>query len=107
MLIIMKPTATTKETSAVVARITANGYEPHISENGERTLVGIVGTGSAPLTIEDFDHMEGVEQVTRVSAPYKRASREFHPADTLIPLNHMKVGSKQIGIIAGPCSVES
>jgi 3-deoxy-7-phosphoheptulonate synthase len=107
MLIIMKPNATAKDTSAVVARITASGYETHLSENGERTLIGIVGSGSAPLTEDDFDRLDGVEQVMRVSAPYKRASREFHPADTLIPLNGMKVGSKKIAIIAGPCSVES
>lgn len=107
MLIVMKPNATAKDTSAVVARITNSGYEPHLSENGERTLIGIVGSGSAPLTEEDFDRLDGVEQVMRVSAPYKRASREFHPADTLIPLNGMKVGSKKVAIIAGPCSVES
>lgn len=107
MLIIMKPNATAKETSAVVARITASGYETHLSENGERTLIGIVGSGKEPLTEGDFDRLDGVEQVMRVSAPYKRASREFHPADTLIPLNGMKVGSKKIAIIAGPCSVES
>lgn len=107
MLIVMKPGATAKEISGVVARITGGGFEPHISENGERTLIGIVGSGSVPLTEDDFDRMEGVEQVMRVSAPYKRASREFHPADTLIPLNGVNVGSKKIAIIAGPCSVES
>jgi 3-deoxy-7-phosphoheptulonate synthase len=107
MLIVMKPTATAKEISGVVARITSSGCEPHISENGERTLIGIVGSGSTALTEDDFDRIEGVEQVMRVSAPYKRASRKFHPADTVIPLNGVKVGSKQVAIIAGPCSVES
>lgn len=107
MLIVMKPGATAKEISGVVARITANGYEPHLSENGERTLIGIVGTGSTPLREEDYETLAGVEQAVRVSAPYKRASREFHPADTLIPLNGIKVGGPRIAIIAGPCSVES
>jgi len=107
MLIVMKPGATAKEISGVVARITANGYEPHLSENGDRTLIGIVGTGSTPLREEDYETLAGVERAVRVSAPYKRASREFHPADTLIPLNGIKVGGPRIAIIAGPCSVES
>jgi 3-deoxy-7-phosphoheptulonate synthase len=51
--------------------------------------------------------MEGVERTMRVSHPYKIASREFHPQDTLVPLNGDKAGDKKILVIAGPCSVES
>lgn len=51
--------------------------------------------------------MSGVQQVMPVTHPYKIASREFHPDDTLVPLNGIEVGGPNLAIIAGPCSVES
>ncbi len=107
MLIVMKQNATARQTSAVIARIKDEGREAHLADGGDRTLIGIVGEGAAPLKAGDYAVLDGVDQVVRVSAPYKRASRAFHPLDTLVPLNGSKVGGQEVVVIAGPCSVES
>lgn len=108
MLIFMRSDATTKETSAVISRIMAEGFETQLSEHDGRTLIGVVGGGDPDAVSKDqIRMMDGVERVVDVGVPYKRASREFHPADTLIPLNGESVGGKKVLVIAGPCTTES
>jgi 3-deoxy-7-phosphoheptulonate synthase len=107
MIVIMQVGASTKQISAVIARIKEMGLEAHLSEGQERTVIGLVGDDRVVADGDALSIMEGVERTMRVSAPYKIASREFHPADTMVPLNGMEVGSKQLVLIAGPCSVES
>ena len=107
MIVVMKTGASAKEISSVVARVKEDGYEPHLSEGNERTIIGLIGESPTPLREDNYSSMEGVEKVMRVSAPYKMASREYHPKDTLVALNGSKAGAKKILVIAGPCSVES
>ena len=107
MIVIMKPHASAEYISAVIARIEADGYKSHLSEGEERTIVGVVGESPTPLKQENYETMDGVDQVIRVSVPYKIASRDFHPQDTLVSLNGAKMGGKKMLVIAGPCSVES
>ncbi len=107
MIVIMQVGATTKQISAVIARIKEMGLEAHLSEGQERTIIGVVGDDRVEADRDSLSLMEGVERTMRVSHPYKIASREFHPTDTLVPLNGTRVGGKQIVLIAGPCSVES
>ncbi|HRE48982.1 MAG TPA: 3-deoxy-7-phosphoheptulonate synthase [Aggregatilineales bacterium] len=107
MIVIMSIAATTKETSAVIARIKELGFRAHLSEGEERAVIGIIGDDRKVPEPDIFAVMPGVERVTRVSAPYKLASRDFHPHPTFVRLNGMEVGSSKIAIIAGPCSVES
>ena len=107
MLIVMKPDATTRHEAAVVARLKDEGYESHLAENEGRTLIGVIGEGGAPLSKDNYSVMDGVERVMDVGVPYKRASREYHPTDTLIPLNGAMMGGEKVLVIAGPCSVES
>lgn len=107
MIVVMKTGATAKEISSVVARVKEDGYEPHLSEGNERTIIGLIGESPTPLREDNYSSMDGVEKVMRVSAPYKMASREYHPKDTLVALNGSKVGARKIPVIAGPCSVES
>src|SRR5512147_1647416 len=107
MIVIMQVGATTKQISAVIARIKEMGLDAHLSEGQERTIIGVVGDDRVEADRDSLSLMEGVERTMRVSHPYKIASREFHPTDTLVPLNGDKVGDKKIALIAGPCSVES
>ncbi len=107
MIVIMKQGASTKSIAAVVARIKDAGLEAHLSEGQERTIIGIVGEGNKLHEDDILLTMEGVERTMRVSSPYKLASRDFHPQNTTIALNGMKMGNGRVGIIAGPCSVES
>lgn len=105
MIVVMSLNATTREISDVIARIRAMGYDVHISEGKERTIIGVIGRGR-PLDRDQLSLMSGVQDVMPVTHPYKIASREYHPDDTLIPLNNIQVGGPDLAIIAGPCSVE-
>jgi 3-deoxy-7-phosphoheptulonate synthase len=107
MIVIMQVGATTKQISAVIQRIKEMGLDAHLSEGQERTIIGVVGDDRVAADRDSLSLLEGVERTMRVSHPYKLASREFHPTDTLVSLNGMKVGGPQLALIAGPCSVES
>ncbi len=107
MIVVMKKGASAREISEVIARVKDDGYIAHLSEGDERTIIGLVGESPTPLLEDNYNTMDGVEKVMRVSAPYKLASRDFHPQDTLVGLNGSQVGGAKIPVIAGPCSVES
>jgi 3-deoxy-7-phosphoheptulonate synthase len=105
MIVVMKSGATTKQIAAVVSRVQEMGYQAHLSEGQERTIIGIVGE-DRKVEADQLSTLEGVEKLLRVTSPYKLASREFHPQNTTITLGGAKIGNGKIGIIAGPCSVE-
>src|SRR5215813_15149346 len=107
MIVVMKPVATAQEISDVIGRIESDGYKAHLSEGEQHTIVGVVGESPTPLREENYSSMEGVEKVVRITAPYKLASRHFHPNDTQVPLNGSHMGGNKVLVIAGPCSVES
>ena len=106
MIVIMKKNVTPSELTNVVARIEQMGCQAHISRGEERTLVGIIGNGR-PFDAEHLERMAGVEKTTLVTRPFKRASRDFHPQDTLVTVGGTVVGGDEIVLIAGPCAVES
>jgi 3-deoxy-7-phosphoheptulonate synthase len=107
MIVVMKVNASTKDISAVIAKIKEMGFQAHMSQGQERTIIGVIGDDRRVAEPDLFNLMPGVESVMRVTHPYKLASREFHPEDTLVPLNGELVGDKKVVVIAGPCSVES
>jgi 3-deoxy-7-phosphoheptulonate synthase len=78
----------------------------HLSEGEERTIIGVIGDGR-PLDREQIERMRGVESTVPVMRPFKLASRDFRPQDTLVKLNGFAAGGKQIVVCAGPCAVES
>ncbi len=106
MIIVMKPNSTAAEIGAVIARIQEAGASPHPIYGVERTVVAVVGETRA-VDPKAFLQMPGVEKITSISAPYKLASRESHPDDTVIRLNGITIGAKELVVMAGPCSVES
>jgi len=106
MMIIMKSNATPQQVEAVIAKVKSEGLNVHLSQGVEATIIGAIGeTHSIPL--DRFEGMDGVEAVQRITQPYKLASRQFHPENTVLPINGFTVGGDEIAIIAGPCSVES
>ncbi|MCB8985546.1 MAG: 3-deoxy-7-phosphoheptulonate synthase [Ardenticatenaceae bacterium] len=106
MIVIMEAQATMKEKSAVIARAEAQGFKIHLSDGKERTIIGIIGN-ERNLDKEQIERMPGVERVVPVLKPFKVASREFNPEDTVFPIGQHDVGGKDLIIMAGPCSVES
>ncbi len=106
MIIIMKHSASTAEIANVAARVEQMGCQAHLSEGQERTIIGVVGNGR-PIDREQLERMSGVERTVPVLRPFKLASREFHPQDSVFPINGVSIGGPQVIVMAGPCAVES
>jgi 3-deoxy-7-phosphoheptulonate synthase len=105
MMVIMRANASEAEVANVVAYVEKNGLNAHLSKGAERTVIGVVGD-IRRVSQQAFELMDGVDSVMRISRPYKITSREFQPEKTTFNVNGVKVGSDEILIIAGPCSVE-
>ena len=106
MIVVMKVGSSDKEVAGVVKRIESAGLKTHLSQGVERTIVGVVGQIFAEL--EDMlELLPGVDEVIRVSKPYKLSSREFHPLDTTVKVGGITIGGKEIVVMAGPCAVEN
>ncbi len=106
MMIIMQTDATQDQIAAVVERVEEYGLRAHLSSGEERTVIGAVGD-RRPVILDQFLHLPGVDRVLPISRPYKLASREFRPKNSVFPLDGVQIGGDEIVIIAGPCSVES
>jgi 3-deoxy-7-phosphoheptulonate synthase len=106
MMIIMKANATPLQVEHVVEHVKAAGLSVHLSQGIEQTIIGAIGeTHNIP---EDrFEGLDGVEMVKRITQPFKLASRQFHPENSIFPLDGFTIGGNEIAVIAGPCSVES
>src|SRR5512133_2881333 len=106
MMIIMQANATPQQVEHVIEHIKAAGLAVHLSQGVEATIIGAIGeTHNIPT--EQFEVLDGVEAVKRITQPYKLASRQFHPENSVFPLDGFTVGGDEIVVIAGPCSVES
>jgi 3-deoxy-7-phosphoheptulonate synthase len=106
MIIVMRHDASAKQIAEVVSRVEARGLRVNISRGEERTIIGVIGD-DRPIDGTQFEALDGVEKTVPILKPFKLASREMHPQDTLVPLDGIKVGGSEVAIIAGPCSVES
>ena len=106
MMIIMQTDATQDQIAAVVERVEEYGLRAHLSSGEERTVIGAIGD-RRPVILDQFLHLPGVDRVLPISRPYKLASREFRPKNSVFPLDGVQIGGDEIVIIAGPCSVES
>ncbi|HQJ76001.1 MAG TPA: 3-deoxy-7-phosphoheptulonate synthase [Bacteroidota bacterium] len=107
MIIVMKARATDNEIGAIVNKIENLGLKAHISKGVERTIIGAIGD-ERQIKQEQFEILPGVESVIPILKPYKLVSREFKPENSIIKVNNeVKIGGKEIVIMAGPCAVES
>jgi len=107
MIIIMQAGATKTQVAAVVANVKSMGLDTHVIVGEERTVVAVVGNERGAVDRDTLGVMDGVERIMPVLAPYKMASREVHPSNTLIPINGSQIGDKQIVLIAGAREVDS
>ena len=106
MIIVMSPTSTKENLEKVEQKITQAGLKYHLSTGAERTIVGVIGD-KTKLAATPLDAMHGVETTVAISKSYKLASREFHPAPTVIDVRGVKIGDGNPVVMAGPCAVES
>ena len=106
MIAIVKPSATPEQLQHFVRWIEGRGFSTNVSRGDNETIVGIIGdtTQIDPFLLESMDI---IERVQRVSEPFKKANRKFHPEDTVIDCGHgVLVGGGHFQVMAGPCSVE-
>src|SRR3989344_5979180 len=106
MIIVMKSSATESQIKQVCKKIEKLGLKSHISKGTERTLIGAIGDERV-LQQDQFEAIDGVEKVMPILKPYKLVSREFRKEDMIIDVNGVKIGGKNIVVMAGPCAVES
>jgi 3-deoxy-7-phosphoheptulonate synthase len=106
MIITMQPGASEEQVQNVITAIEGQGLSTHVIVGVEQTVIGAVGESHA-VNKEIFEVFPGVASVVRISQPYKLASRQFHPQDSVFPLDGFAIGGEEIALIAGPCSVES
>lgn len=106
MVIVMSPKATKENVDKVLEKLAANGLKADISKGEEVTIIGVIGDKKKIGNLE-MNMMEGVEKTVRITEKYKLASRSFHPEDTVVDVDGVKIGGKKIVVMAGPCSVES
>jgi len=106
VVIVMKRGATEEEITRVARFVEEHGARAHISRGEVQTIIGVIGYRHS-VQQEHLRALSGVEDVFRISKPYKLVSREFKRDDTVIPLNGVQIGGGAPVIIAGPCSVES
>ena len=106
MIVVMKPGSTQENLSAVVKKIEAAGLRTHLSKGEEVTIIGVIGDKKIIANLE-LQMLEGVDKTVRITEKYKLVSRDFHPEDTVIDAGGIKIGGKEIIVMAGPCAVEN
>ena len=106
MIVIMDKTHTSDDITQVVSFIKNKNLEFSISNEKEDCVIGILGN-ITDSNLEDIEALSGVSKTLKVQKPYKKSNRLFHPEDTIVNINGNKIGGKHLGIIAGPCAVES
>ena len=105
MIVVMAPGAAQPDLDNIRVRIEDRGLRAQINTGAERTVIGVMG--SIPPDFKDeMELMNGVDEVIIISKPYKLASKEFHPDDTIIKVGDAVIGGPKPVIMAGPCSVE-
>ncbi len=106
MIVVMKRNATAEMVQRMVERIESMGLKAHVIVGTERTVVAAIGE-KRDGERETLESYEEVDKVVPILAPYKVASRETKPEATTITVRDLKIGGGSVGVIAGPCSVES
>lgn len=106
MILILGSDVTDEQVDHVIERVEALGLQAHLSRGSHRTIVGIIGDEDK-LRAEPLRAIPGVREVIPVLPPYKLASLEAHPEHSIVKVGNVKLGGGFLGLIAGPCAVES
>ena len=107
MVVIMKPGFTQSQLEEAIRNMEQGGVKVMVSQGTETTILGAEGDAGR-LDEEKLSQLPGVERVMRVTEPYKKANRKYHPDDSVISIGDgVAIGGRRLAVIAGPCSVES
>jgi len=106
MIIVFKQSATEKQIKHVTTKLKKLGLKPMISRGVERTIIGAIGEEDI-LRAQPMEVFPGVEKVMAIMAPYKLVSCEFKHEKTVVSVGKVKIGSRHLAVMAGPCSIEN
>jgi 3-deoxy-7-phosphoheptulonate synthase len=105
VIIVMSHQATDGQVTAVVERVKEIGLRPEISLGEDRAVIGVIGSNAYAYR-EAFSHLPAIQEILQITKPFKLASREFQPRDTVVDVAGVPVGGDGVVVMAGPCSVE-
>jgi 3-deoxy-7-phosphoheptulonate synthase len=103
----MSAGATRQEINHVIDRIKECGFQAHVIEGAERTVIGAVGSSGRRSEIEALRAAPGVEAVIQIATPFKLVSRQLRQTRTIVDVSGVRIGAEDLVVMAGPCSVES
>jgi len=106
MVVVMNQGASEDMIQDVIRHLKDMRFEIHRSDGVKHTIIGAIGDKTG-IDTRQLEVLEGVYEVVRISEPYKLASRSFKKESTIIKLNGVEIGGKEVIVAAGPCSVES
>ncbi len=106
MVVVMRERASDDQIQNVIAKLMEMGFDVHRSTGALRTVLGAVG-GSRNFDTALLEVLDGVQEVHRITEPYKLASRTFKPENTVITIDDVRIGGDEVIVMAGPCSAES
>lgn len=106
MIAVLKPNTTKQQQENLINWLNSLNIGVHVSQGEYQTVLGLIGDTSQ-IDIDLLEGLDVIESVTRITEPYKKANRKFHPDDTVIDVSGVKIGGGHFVMIAGPCSVES
>jgi len=106
MIVVLKDKPNQKQLDNLIQWLKSLNLDINYSQGKNTTILGLIGDTSV-VDIDLISALDIVEDVKRITEPYKNANRKFHPQDTVVDVNGIKIGGGNFRIIAGPCSVES
>jgi 3-deoxy-7-phosphoheptulonate synthase len=106
MVVVMRERASDAQVQSVIAKLTEMGFDVHRSTGALRTVLGAVG-GSRQFDTALLEVLDGVQEVHRITEPYKLASRSFKQENTVITIGDVRIGGDEVIVMAGPCSAET
>ncbi|MCE2514956.1 MAG: 3-deoxy-7-phosphoheptulonate synthase [Acidobacteria bacterium] len=106
MVVVMEERAAEDRIQHVIATLVEKGFDVHRSTGAMRTVLGAVG-GKREFDTRLLEVMEGVQEVLRITEPYKLASRTFRPEATVVSMGDFRIGGDEVIVMAGPCSAET
>ncbi|HWK08553.1 MAG TPA: 3-deoxy-7-phosphoheptulonate synthase [Vicinamibacterales bacterium] len=106
MVVVMQERASDEQVQKVIAKLIEMGFDVHRSTGALRTVLGAVG-GARQFDTRLIEVLDGVQEVHRITEPYKLASRTFKQEDTIITIGDLRIGGDEVIVMAGPCSAES
>lgn len=107
MIVNMSTEATPEEINHIIERIKECGYQAHVIQGAERTVIGAVGSSGRRAEIEALRAAPGVQEVIQITHPFKLVSRQLRQRGTIVDVGGVKIGAGDLVVMAGPCSVES